>query len=218
MEKKCRAKGRLNHLIVYCNPDPKSLSAAYKDAVVELTELSGHNATVRDLYQIGFKPVLEQMDFDALKRGQVPEDVKVEQEYLVWADFVTFIYPIWWTSMPALIKGYIDRVFTKNFAYAMDEQANFKGLLASREVVILNNMGFSYEYYDKMGMLNSMRQTTDQGIFEFCGMHVAEHRFFGHLEGASKSEREGHVNMLKFIYDKIIYDLGEKKKAKLHLK
>ena len=106
--------------------------------------------------------------------------------------------------MPALMKGYIDRVFTKGFAYNMDEEGQLQGLLAGKKVVILNNMGFPYDYYDKIGMLQSMKQTSDQGIFEFCGIEVAEHRFFGHLDGSSRSEREAHVKVLKLIYDKLL--------------
>ena len=198
------AKKQLKHLIIYCNPNPKSLSAVYKEAVMELTEMSGNAMNVRDLYNIGFHPVLEQSDFDAVKHGQIPEEVKVEQDYIQWADLLTFIYPIWWTGMPALMKGYIDRVFTKGFAYNMDEEGQLQWLLAGKKVVILNNMGFPYDYYDKIGMLQSMKQTSDQGIFEFCGIEVAEHRFFGHLDGSSKSEREAHVNVLKLIYDKLL--------------
>lgn len=194
---------RINHLIIYCNPDPKSLSAAYKDAVVSLTEMSHNQVNVRDLYNIGFNPVLKKSDFDALKHGQIPDEVKVEQDYIQWADLLTFIYPIWWAGMPALLKGYIDRVFSKGFAYTMDEQGHMKGLLAGKKVVILSNMGFTYACYEENGMLKSMRQTTEEAIFRFCGMEVPEHRFFGHLEGASRRECEGHIHMLKLIYDKI---------------
>ena len=78
-------------------------------------------------------------------------------------------------------------------------------------MVILNNMGFPYDYYEKIGMLNSLRQTMGQGVFAFCGMSVVEHRFFGHLDEASKGEREGHINTLKFIYDKIITEFADMK-------
>lgn len=211
-QKKCKESGRLNHLVVYCNPNPKSLSAAYKDAIVQWTELTGNNVNVRDLYQVGFHPVMEMGDFDAQKRGQIPEDVKVEQDYVRWADLITFIFPIWWAGMPALLKGYIDRVFVKGFAYRMKEEAGqFEGLLSGKKVVILNNMGFPYDYYEKIGMLNSLRQTMGQGVFAFCGMSVVEHRFFGHLDEASKAECEGHINTLKFIYDKIITEFAEMK-------
>ena len=198
------AKKQLKHLIIYCNPNPKSLSAVYKEAVMELTEMSGNAMNVRDLYNIGFHPVLEQSDFDAVKHGQIPEEVKVEQDYIQWVVLFNFIYPICWTCLHAFMIGFIDRVFTKGFAYNMDEEGQLQGLLAGKKVVILNNMGFPYDYYDKIGMLQSMKQTSDQGIFEFCGIEVAEHRFFGHLDGSSKSEREAHVNVLKLIYDKLL--------------
>lgn len=194
----------INHLIVYCNPNPKSLSSAYRDALVELTEMSANPVNVRDLYNIGFSPVLEMRDFDAVKHGQIPAEVKVEQDYVMWANLITFVYPVWWAGMPALMKGYIDRVFTKGFAYTMDDEGHLKGLLGDKKVVILNNMGFPYAYYEKVGMLDSMKQATDEGIFKFCGMEVVEHRFFGHLDAASKAEREGHVEVLKMIYDKIL--------------
>lgn len=209
-QKKCKESGRLNHLIVYCNPNPKSLSAAYKDSIVQWTELTGNHINVRDLYQVGFHPVLEMSDFDAQKRGQIPDEVKVEQDYVKWADLITFIYPIWWAGMPALLKGYLDRVFAKGFAYRMkDEAGQFEGLLSGKKVVILNNMGFTYDHYEKSGMLDAFRQTMDEGVFAFCGMEVVAHRFFGHLDEASKGEREGHINTLKFIYDKIIAEYAE---------
>lgn len=202
-EKQTKLK-RLNHLIIYCNPNMKSLSAAYRDAVVELTEMSGDRVNVRDLYNIGFHPVLEQTDLEAIKHGQIPPEIKVEQDYIMWADLLTFIYPIWWAGMPALLKGYIDRVFSKGFAYIMDDEGHWKGLLEEKKVVILNNMGYPYDYYEKNGMLASLKQIAEEGIFKFCGINVLEHRFFGHLDAASKAEREGHIQVLKMIYDKIL--------------
>ena len=196
-------KEKMNHLIIYCNPDPKSLSASYRDAIVELTEMSHNHVNVRDLYNIGINPVLGKDDFDSLKHGIIPEDIKVEQDYIRWANLLTFIYPVWWAGMPAILKGYIDRIFSKGFAYTMDEHFHYKGLLEDKKAVILSNMGAPYADYEKNGMLNSMKQSSDEGIFQFCGMKVLEHRFFGHVEAASKAEREAHINVLKMIYDKV---------------
>lgn len=204
MEKNKHCLGtKMNHLVIYANPDPKSLSAEYKNIVVQLTEMSRNVVNVRDLYNVRFSPVLEKRELDALRCGQIAQDVKVEQDYILWADLITFIYPVWWVGMPAVLKGYIDRVFTQGFAYGMDEKARFQGLLANKKVVILNNMGSSYDRYNKNGMLNTLRQSTDEGIFEFCGMEVVEHRFFGHINTDSKHECEAHIEVLKLIYDKI---------------
>lgn len=201
-------KHDLKHLVIYCNPNPKSLSAAYKDAVAELSTMSHVPLNVRDLYNIGLQPVLEMGDFDAERHGQIPNEVKVEQDYILWADLLTFIYPVWWAGMPALMKGYIDRVFTRGFAYMTDDEGQVKGLLPGKKVVVLNNMGAPYRDYDENGMLQSMKQTVDEGIFGFCGMEVIEHRFFGHLDAASKEEREGHIRAMKLIYDKIWQENG----------
>lgn len=207
MEAKSKScKDQLKHLIVYCNPNPQSLSAAYRDTIAELTELSGRSVNVRDLYNTGFHPVLGLSDFDAITHGQIPEEIKVEQDYVLWADLLTFIYPIWWAGMPALLKGYIDRVFARGFAYHQDESGHIKGLLTGKKVIILNNMGLPYADYEESGMLKSLRQISEEGIFEFCGMQVCEHHFFGHLDEASKAEREGHIDQLKLIYDKVFQE------------
>ncbi|MEJ1715164.1 NAD(P)H-dependent oxidoreductase, partial [Escherichia coli] len=73
----------------------------------------GHEVEVRDLYEMQFQPTLGRSEMI----GGIGEDVVVEQEYLKWADVITFIYPIWWTGLPAIMKGYIDRVFSYGFAY-----------------------------------------------------------------------------------------------------
>lgn len=201
-----REENKMKHLIVCCHPNPRSLSVAYRDEVERLTLDMGNNIVVRDLYEIGFQPVLTGEDFIALQQGKVLEDVKVEQDYIRWADLVTFIYPIWWTGLPASLKGYIDRVFSHGFAYAMSKEGELTKLLAGKKVVILNNIGNPYEHYEEIGMIKSMKQTSDEGIFEFCGFEVIDHCFFGHISGSSKEEREEHIAVLGKIYDKILPD------------
>lgn len=199
-----RENAKIKHLVIYCHPNPKSLSTAYRDEVVRLTRDTHNEVIVRDLYQICFQPVLSGEDFLAFQKGKIPEDIKVEQDYIRWADLITFIYPIWWTGLPAILKGYIDRVFSNGFAYAQSGTGEIEKLLIGKKVIILNNIGQPYELYEKIGMLDSLKQTSDKGIFEFCGMEVLEHRFFGHLTGASKKEREGHIHLLPLLYAKVL--------------
>lgn len=205
-ENKCdnRLGERINHLIVYCHPNPQSLCNAYKTEVIRLTEESCNNVNVRSLYNIGFQPVLGAEDFKALSQGQVPEDIKIEQDYIQWANLITFIYPVWWAGFPALLKGYIDRVFSSGFAYRAKATGEIEPLLKDKQVILLSNMGTPFELCQASGMLHSMHQTVDQGIFEFCGMEVITHRFFGHIPMASDEERRGHIKLLKLIYDKVL--------------
>lgn len=99
---------------------------------------------VRDLYQVNFHPVLSLDDMNGQRMGQVSEEVKQEQEFISWADHISFIYPIWWTGMPAIMKGYIDRVISYGFAYRYDQGVQ-KGLLRGKEVTIINTHGKSNE-------------------------------------------------------------------------
>ena len=73
---------RIKHLIVLAHPDPKSLSVAYKDEIVQLTEDTNNEVVVRDLYNLGFHPVLSMQDFGALRKGEIPDDIKLEQDYI----------------------------------------------------------------------------------------------------------------------------------------
>lgn len=194
----------VKHLIVFCHPDCHSLSAAYKDEVVRLTEKSGHCAIVRDLYNIGFHPELTLEDMAAIRMGDIPVEIKLEQDYILEADLITLIYPIWWTGMPAVMKGYIDRVFSNGFAYEVGPSGELRGLLNGKKVMILNNFGHSFDYYEETGILDALRKTSDTGIFDFCGMNVVGHHFFGHLNGASREERNGHIKILPSVYEKFL--------------
>jgi NAD(P)H dehydrogenase (quinone) len=127
---------------------------------------------VRDLYEVGFDPVLRGTDFEAYQSGKLPWDIKVEQDEISWADFITFVYPIWWTGIPAVLKGYFDRVFSYGFAYAIDENGELQRLLSGKRVAVFNTHGQPWDLYTKTGMYDAMNKTSDTGIFEFTGMKV----------------------------------------------
>jgi NAD(P)H dehydrogenase (quinone) len=111
----------MNILIVYAHPNPDSLNGAILSKVKESIH-SKHAVQVIDLYKENFNPCLY---FDAENtRRDLKNDPEVGdyRAQLVWAEHVIFIFPIWWSGMPAILKGFIDRVFTKGFAYS------YKGL------------------------------------------------------------------------------------------
>ncbi len=180
----------MRQLVVYCHPNPSSFCSAIKDRVMQTYTSMGDEVVLRDLYGIGFDPVLKASDFEAIQKGGVSGDVKLEQDYIKWSDMMTLVYPIWWTGMPAVLKGYIDRVFSYGFAYAIDQSHNIIQLLKDKRAIILNTMGTPEEVYEQSGMISAMQMTTDTGIFGFCGIEVVAHRFFGavpYVDGATRS-------------------------------
>ena len=83
-------------------------------------------------------------------------------------------------------------------------KGSYRGSWQVKKVVILNNMGFPYDYYDKIGMLQSIKQTSDQGIFEFLWNRSCRTSLFRTLRRFFEKRTEAHVNVLKLIYDKLL--------------
>ena len=193
----------MNHLVVFAHPNPKSFCKGIVDSIEKASKEKGDNVTVRNLYEIGFDPLLKPTDFEALQSGNIPEDIKTEQDHIKWADVITFVYPVWWAGLPAILKGYVDRVLSYGFGYEYVDGAP-KGLLTGNRALLLCTTGSPNEIYAENGMHNSMEQTTDIGIFNFCGVKVIGHRFFGAVPYVSDETRKDYLKEVEnIIKDKI---------------
>lgn len=188
----------MKQLIVYAHPNPASFNHAILETARETLAAKGDEVVVRDLYVLNFDPVLKGSDFEKLMAGKTPADIKAEQDYIRWADTLVFIYPIWWVGMPAMIKGYIDRVFTQGFAFSIGANGIEK-LLAGKRAVIFNTHGQPREYYEACGMFDSLKKTSDFGIFEFCGISVTQHSFFGAVPYVDDAARKGYLAEVKKV-------------------
>jgi len=100
-----------------------------------------------------------------------------------------FIYPLWWSGLPAMLKGYIERVFTEGFAYRMAE-SGIEGLLNKKKVFLVTTSGASKEDYEESGFFNSMSQVIDTGIFQFCGLELIGHTYLCSVPYATAAERK----------------------------
>ncbi|MBW7477125.1 NAD(P)H-dependent oxidoreductase [Paenibacillus oenotherae] len=170
----------MKHLVVYAHPSPESLNHAILETTVEALKNNGHEVTVRDLYALQFQPVLKPEDTEAMKAGHTPIDIKTEQNFISEADAITFIYPIWWTGLPAILKGYIDRVFSYGFAYSVGPEGIIK-LLKGKQGFIINTHGTPSEVYDEIGMTAGLKVTSDTGILDFVGIEPVGHLLFGSI-------------------------------------
>ena len=186
----------MNHLIVYAHPHPESLNHAILDTTVSTLKKNGHEVIVRDLYELDFQPVLRPEDMAAMKAGQTPKDIKTEQECINDADVITFIYPIWWTGLPAILKGYVDRVFSYGYAYAVGEEGIIK-LLKGKKGLIINTHGTPNEEYDEIGMTAGLKVTSDIGIFDFSGIETVEHLLFGSIGYVNEEDYKSMINKVE---------------------
>lgn len=192
----------MKQLVLYCHPNPGSFCHAILEIVVETLRGKGHEVKVKDLYGEAFDPVLKDSDVKALQAGKTPTDITAEQNLVAWAEAITVIYPVWWTGLPAMLKGYIDRVFALEFAYTFGPDGP-KGLLGGRKVIVLSTQGAFKEAYDTSGMTDAMKKTTDVGIWSFCGMEVLEHRFFGAVPLTDDTTRKSYLSEVKEVMGRI---------------
>ncbi|WP_341278735.1 NAD(P)H-dependent oxidoreductase [Paenibacillus sp. FSL H8-0537] len=186
----------MKHLIVFAHPNEDSYNRAILNTAVQSLKAEGHEVTVRDLYELKFQPVLTPEDTAAMRAGQTPEDILTEQKYLTEADTVTFIYPIWWTGLPAILKGYVDRVFAYGYAYAYGETGIDK-LLTGKKGFIINTHGTPSEIYDQIGMTAGMKITSDTGIFDFVGIESVGHLFFGSIGQIGEAELKANLQQVE---------------------
>ncbi|MXP57432.1 NAD(P)H-dependent oxidoreductase [Pantoea sp. Taur] len=163
----------MHTLIVTAHPDHHSHTHAVVEQLVKGISASGqHSVEIADLAAEQFDPRFNQADVDQFKSGTVsPQDVLAEQQRLNRADALVLVYPIYWWSFPAQLKGWIDRVFTQGWAYDDTGEKVIKKL-GHLQVHLLALGAANTRTYLRRGYFSSMRTQIDEGIFGYCGAPV----------------------------------------------
>ncbi|AGT07231.1 NAD(P)H-dependent oxidoreductase [Paracoccus aminophilus] len=112
-------------LVIHCHPEAESFTAAVRDRVLDHLTRAGAEIRVMDLYAQGFDPVLSGPEWrgylDApANRSGVEDHVAA----LAWCDTLIFTYPTWWYGLPAMLKGWLDRVLLPEAAFLMPDAQN----------------------------------------------------------------------------------------------
>lgn len=181
----------MNSLIVYANPEPESFSAALKNTAQKTLKDLGHSVVVSDLYAQQFNPVAGRHDFttvadvgrfhyqqEQLKASQedgFTAELKREQQHVTAADLFVFIYPLWWGGMPAILKGWFERVFAYGFAYA-DGKRFESGFFNGRSGVIALSTGGTVDRFSTNGVygpIDNLLYPHRRTMLEYIGLTVA---------------------------------------------
>jgi NAD(P)H dehydrogenase (quinone) len=178
-------------LIVYAHHEPKSFNSALKDLTVSVLTEKGHELKISDLYAMNFKPVADRHDFrdlsdpehmnymleqkNASEKGEYIGDIIEEHDKVRWADAIIFHFPIWWFSVPAILKGWFDRVLSTGFSWDFGKIYD-KGLLTGKKAILVVTTGGPAEYYTSSGphgaSIHQMLYPITHGTLQFCGMQV----------------------------------------------
>jgi NAD(P)H dehydrogenase (quinone) len=158
-------------LVVYAHPSPESFNHAVLESVKEGLSEAGHTYDVIDLYEMNFDPCLRVEDFVKINSGTNSDDVLSHQERVSKADVLVFIHPYWWGGTPAILKGWIDRIFSMNYAYKTDEETGgIMGLLKAKKSLVLSTCGSPKESSVQSGSFAAFKEIWSQKIIQFCGI------------------------------------------------
>mgnify|MGYP001198631323 FL=1 len=194
----------MNIILINANPNPHSLTHSFTDHIKLRAEEKGHKVVIRDLYEMKFDAILGRQDYNQFLDGVIPSDIRKEHEIITESDMIVFLYPIWWAGPPAILKGYIDRVILKNFAYDKHPDGTYTKRLTDKKAMIINTMGASEEAYKENGFLDAMTTVMDKGVLDFVGLQNAGHHFFGDTENLNADRFKSFISRLDDILEKVL--------------
>ncbi|MFS4105255.1 NAD(P)H-dependent oxidoreductase [Streptomyces sp. NPDC004684] len=176
-------------LIVHAHPEPHSFSTAQMTAAARTLSEAGYRVEIVDLYAEGWAPVLGRDEFApvdgpfkpqaeqlrAVADGTLDATVRAHLDRLLAADLLVLSFPLWWFSLPAVLKGWIDRVFVMGGVFGGQHGLFEQAALAGRRAMLLVTTGGSRESFQPGGMLGAMDDFLfhiHRGMLEFVGYRV----------------------------------------------
>jgi NAD(P)H dehydrogenase (quinone) len=182
----------VNVLLVLAHPEPRSFNGALRDAALVALQAAGHRVEQSDLYAMGWQPVLGPAEFSeagngepfnaqqaqrrAVAAGSQSAEVVAEQAKLQRADLLLLIFPIWWFGMPAILKGWIDRVFALDVAYGGGRWFD-QGVYRGKRALICTTTGARADRFSEAGLfgpLDWVLHPLRVGTLNFCGFETLE--------------------------------------------
>ena len=172
--------------LVFAHPELQSFNGQLRNVAIHTLESVGWSVSTSDLYQINFKASADKDDFtalvnadffdlqteqlNALQNHTYSDDIKREHQLLSEADLIIFQFPLWWSSMPGVLKGYIDRVFGMGWAYGGGQA------LAGKRILVSMTTGAPELAWteDKRGTIKDNFKHLLMGTFGLCGMQPLE--------------------------------------------
>lgn len=168
----------MKHLIVVSHPAEDSFTMGLARSYAAELEKLGHQQRTSDLYRMGFNPVLAAQELLPVSAVHAAcADVAKAQDDIRAVDVLTIIYPLWWLSMPAMMKGYVDRVFARGFAYEA-HHGTVHGLLSGKKAVLITISGAPLPALVKSGDWNAVQMLQDTHVLRSAGFELLEHLHF----------------------------------------
>lgn len=180
-------------LVVVSHPRKDSLTFKVAERFVQGLSEAGHEYEVLDLHGIGFDPILKGVDEPVLSAAEQSFSPEIEMEIrrMKEHDALAFIFPVWWWNLPAMLKGYIDRVWNNGFAYGSNK-------LPHKQVLWIGLAGVSEEQMKKRNYDAMIAHLLNVGIADYCGVSNSKVEF---LYETLESPPEHYGKLLNQAHD-----------------
>ena len=183
-------------LVILGHPNARSFCGAMSQQYAEAARAAGHQVRVMALGELLFDPVLH----EGYNQVQALEaDLQAAQAQLLWAEHVVLVFPIWWGGIPALLKGFIDRVLLPGFAFRYKRGSPFpEKLLAGRTahlLVTLDTPPWYFRWFQHMPGLHQIRRTT----LAFCGIRPQSTLTFGPVLDSTERRRQSWLEQARTL-------------------
>jgi len=168
----------MKHAVVVAHPSAQSYTASLASRYREAGLAAGHDVIYRDLYRMKFDPCLAESELPWSKSYALRDDVIAERDLLKEVDVFALFYPLWLNAPPAILKGYLERVFGMGFAYRRQGSSNVP-MLKGKRLISFTNSGAPTEWVIQSGAWQAMRTLFDGHFAAVCGLEVVDHIHFG---------------------------------------
>jgi NAD(P)H dehydrogenase (quinone) len=176
-------------LVVYAHPLRQSYTGAVLDSFLGgFAEAGSHTAEIADLYREGLEARFQPEDYAQFRGDAMPEEIRREQARVERAEALAFVFPVWWWSFPAILKGWFERVFSEGWAYQFEPGLS-RGRLRDRPTLLLGVGGSRQSTYRKYGYDEAMRIQIDVGLLGYCGLRDVETHLFYDVEQSPENRR-----------------------------
>ncbi len=169
----------MKHAVILAHPSESSFASTVARTWAASARSAGHAVEFRDLYRIGFDPCLRDCEIPRPAGFAAGGDVQAERKRVGDADVFVFVYPLWFYAPPAMMKGYIDRVFGMGFGYGPQRLGGASQLLDGRGMLSFTSTGAPSFWVEENGDMAAIRRLFDTHLASVCGMRVLDHVHFG---------------------------------------
>jgi len=197
----CYQKNNMNKKILVINGHPNSESFNFGLAAVyrEGAEESGAEVRSINIVDLNFNPNLQ---FGYQKRTELEPDLLRAWEDIHWANHLVWVHPVWWGGLPAIMKGFIDRLFLPGFAFRYRENSLLWDKLlkgkSARIITTLDQPGWYYSLIYGKPSVNQLRRST----LQFCGISPVKVTYLGIIKTSDMTKRDKWLHKIKRLGQK----------------